>query len=332
MIPIMRPLLPPAKALLPYLERIDANRWYSNHGPLVRELEERLGAVFGAPVVTVSSATSALVACLMALDLPAGSTVAVPSWTFCASVNAIIAAGHKPFLCDTDYSYDIRHDAIMPVAYGGKSFDKDYWEKRCAMIGVPAVVDAASAFDSYAGAGLVGKVPVVISTHCTKVFGTGEGGFVACTDEDFLRRVREICNNGFNVARSVEHPGINGKMSEYHAAVGLAELDGWAQKRDAWLRVQDLYGDKKNWANSTHGIELGRPVGDVVAKLEARGIQARMAWYGVHEYPAYKKYRRTSMTGAARMLNESLFLPKYIGMTRAVVDGVLEALEDCLCA
>src|SRR5262249_23402697 len=75
------------------------------------------------------------------------------------------------------------------------------------------------------------------------VFGTGEGGAVVTTDPDLLIRSIQALNFGFMGARRSDIPGTNGKMSEYHAAIGLAELHGWDEKRVAYARVSDHYRD-----------------------------------------------------------------------------------------
>jgi len=78
---------------------------------------------------------------------------------------------------------------------------------------------------------LLGSVPVVLSLHATKAFGVGEGGAVVCCDRAKLRAAHAALNFSFAGIRETSGPGFNGKMSEYHAAIGLAELDGWSVKR-----------------------------------------------------------------------------------------------------
>src|SRR5262249_52882307 len=73
-------------------------------------------------------------------------------------------------------------------------------------------------------------IPVAISFHATKSFGIGEGGAVATTSRGLALRTQRVLNFGFFGSRNSRSPSTNGKMSEYHAAVGLAELDGWARK------------------------------------------------------------------------------------------------------
>ena len=86
---VARPRLPNAEAILPYLERIDGARWYSNFGPLLCEFEERMAGRFANPTVvtTVANATQALTLTLQAMDLAPGSYVALPAWTFVATAS-----------------------------------------------------------------------------------------------------------------------------------------------------------------------------------------------------------------------------------------------------
>src|SRR5262245_45514864 len=105
MIPIMRPLLPSAEQLLPYLTRIDGARIYTNFGPLANLLEGRLATRFGLPdegVVTVANATLGLALALAAQDPPPGSLCVLPAWTFVASAHAAVMAGLTPYFVDVD--------------------------------------------------------------------------------------------------------------------------------------------------------------------------------------------------------------------------------------
>ena len=103
----------------------------------------------------------------------------------------------------------------------------------------PVVIDGAAAFEGALRAPdeFLGEVPVVISFHATKSFATGEGGCIACTDVELVRRTSRALNFGFHETRDSRSASTNGKMSEYHAAVGLAELDGWDDKQAAQATV-----------------------------------------------------------------------------------------------
>lgn len=328
MIPIMRPQQPPLRKLTKHIQYIDNSRWYSNNGRLVKEYEGRLAERFNAPVVATSSGTSALTAAIMALGLPKRSLIACPSWTFVATPAAIVAAGHVPYFCDTpDHLMVDNTDfkAFVGVAPFGapllNTHKASHW-----LGGRPVIIDAAAGFDSFVN--LVGSVPIVFSTHCTKVFGTGEGGFVTCTDTAFLSAVSTIINHGIAPDRSVPTAGINGKMSEYHAALGLAELDAWPEKRAKWKQVQQWYGDRSPYVTSTHLVAVPDAV-EAKKILSAKGIDTRVAWYGCHQHEAYAYYPQADLSTTSNLMRTQLALPKYVDMTQHDVEYILEGLKSC---
>ena len=106
-IPVALPLLPRWDELASWMQQIDRSRVYTNRGPLCNELEARLAAHYGCAsgddaVCLTASGTLGLVACLLALDLEPGSICALPSWTFVASADAVVAAGLVPYLLDVE--------------------------------------------------------------------------------------------------------------------------------------------------------------------------------------------------------------------------------------
>lgn len=270
-IPVLRPRLPDAEALLPYLKRIDAARTYTNWGPLVREYEQRLAKEIGVPngaLVSASSATAGLAATALTL---AGRATAerplaiVPSYTFVASAVALELCGYQCFLADVDpqtWSLDPqalrarlkpeileRTAIVMPVAPYGRAVDQSPWKKFADETGIAVVIDAAASFEQLCAqpSRLIGSIPVVISLHATKALAAGEGGAIGCTDAALVERIGTALNFGFHGTRESISPSLNGKMSEYHAAVGLAELDGWKGKHAALQAVADAY--RKHFAN-----------------------------------------------------------------------------------
>ena len=105
------------------------------------------------------------------------------------------------------------------------------------------VIDGAAMFDvgckppGY----FFGTIPVALSLHATKGYGTGEGGAVVCTEPGYSSRRTQVLNFGFCEGRNSSTPSTNGKISEYHAAVGLAGLDEWSEKRMSFLAVAGRY-------------------------------------------------------------------------------------------
>ena len=323
-----RPLLPNADKLLPYLKRIDESRYYSNTGPLVFELEGRLSEHFGCGVVTASSCTSGLTACLTAWNLPKGSRISVPSFTFVASASAIIASGHVPYFFDIGFNWCLDVKGRMAVCVFGRPLASENPEPEH----LPIVIDGAAAFDTIKAS----ECPTVISTHATKVFSTGEGGLILSKDEAFLKTVREILNFGIDENRNVNYFGFNGKMSEYAAAVGLAELDGWADKRARWIetkrRCKAAFPKYRSlvegeWASNVYPIVLNRPSARVVRKMCERGMLSRK-WIPVHYLKAYENFPRTDMTYTNELAKNTILLPFSIDIT----DEEIAQIGEALCA
>lgn len=330
MIPIMKPKLPAAASLLPYLMRIDESRWYSNFGKLNEEYEGRLADIFKCSVVSCSSATVGLTAALMDVVPTKGSLIGMPAWTFAATASAIFSAGHLPRINDSIVHKNCGgHVVVLPL---GMPIDLGVWEE------LPTVVDGAAGFDALSQGlcGDIGNVPVVVSTHSTKVFGTGEGGFVLSRDKNLIDRIRKIVNQGMNPDKSVAMVGFNGKLSEYHAAVGLAELDNWGNKREEWLAIQRSYGEQTEYMTSTHSelVPEGVDVNTVVDALATMNIVARASWYGIcHLQKAYLAAGATvgDVSRTEELRRRTIFLPKFVGMLPSEIDYVKESFEK-VCA
>jgi dTDP-4-amino-4,6-dideoxygalactose transaminase len=295
-IPLLVPQLPDRQALEPYLDRIDLSRHYSNFGPLVQELEQRLAAQYTAQsslpleVVTVSSATAGLELALSSLELPPGSRVLVPALTFVASLTAILRAGHLPVICDIDpqswlltpeiADRSLQHgdcQAVIAVATFGQAQDTQAWSAWQQRTGIQVIIDAAAAYGSQWVEAV--DIPVVFSMHATKSLAAGEGGFVVTGQSDQRRMIKELSNFGINLSPDKDHPvghlsyaGTNAKLSEYHAAVGLASLNSWqaqANRRHAvFVQLRDTLqqscGDALTWqqgpapaAPTTFSVRLG---------------------------------------------------------------------------
>ena len=354
-LPVAQPLLPPAEAILPYLQRIDQQRWYSNFGPLVTDLEQRLGKRFAAPagVVTVSSGTQGLILALKALGARRGSLCALPSWTFVATAHAVLQAGLIPWFLDVDpdtWMLDPDHvrsrlwaapgavSAVITVAAYGRTPNIDRWCDFRRETGTPVLIDAAAAFDALDDA----RIPAVVSLHATKAFGVGEGGFVAGEDTDYLARVRQLSSFGFRGTREAHIPATNAKLSEYAAAVGLAGLDGWSATRARFLGVaQNLRialidapevefqpGWGVNWISSVCVVRV--PEGKleaVEANLTREGVDTRRWWgAGCHAGPVFAGCPRDALPNTLDLARSTLGLPFAADLDHASVNRIAGAV------
>jgi dTDP-4-amino-4,6-dideoxygalactose transaminase len=251
------PDVPGADAVLPYLRQIDANRWYSNFGPLVGEFERRLLAhlqsldkATGAPplvMTTLMTCYHALQIGLQLFRLPAGAKVLVPAVTFPACPLAVRHAGYEAVLADVDaanwqltpaiarkVAQNTKIHAVMPVAVYGVPVDAAAWDKFSEETGIAVIIDAAAALEAQ---DIPRKGLVAHSLHATKPFSIGEGGVLIGRDPALMTEARRIANFGTE-NRITLQDGSNAKMSEFQAAVALAQLDRWQdakQKRRAML-------------------------------------------------------------------------------------------------
>lgn len=334
-VPVMRPQLPTADQLLPYLRRIDAARTYSNWGPLNAELEQRLCVRFSLPeggVITASSGTSALVGAILATAGRASvrkPLAILPAYTFVGSAAALEQCGYQLFLADIDAETWLldpqrllaqidpsvlkQTSVVMPVATFGRPVPQAPWREFRDKTRIPVVIDGAASFEgaSENPTEFLGSIPVAISFHATKSFATGEGGCVVCGDAQLGGRVMRALNFGFYGTREAMAAGINGKLSEYHAAVGLAELNGAFELRRQMRRaVLEEYRRHFAAAGLAHRFTGASDLGSHYAiflcadedeattvqdLLMAVGVDSRL-WYGLgmHRHAHYRNALRES--------------------------------------
>lgn len=340
-IPVMRPRMPGAQRLLPYLQDIDSNGIYSNYGPLTRRLECRLAAHVGLPqgtVTSVANATLGLALALAAQTPVAGSLCILPGWTFVASAHAVVMAGLVPYFVDVDAERWVldpdrvedsiagapgKITAVMAVAPFGRPIDISAWDRLRSRTGLAVVVDAAASFDNL----VPGETPAVVSMHATKVMGIGEGGFVVSKDVALIADIRARANFGFSGSREALHPGVNAKLSEYHAAIGLAALDEWAATRAEWIGVARAYrrslpkpasptfqsGFGEEWIASTCVLSLRDIDAENLARcLAAAKIDSRQWWgSGAHAHPATASFPRSSLPVTTELARTTIGVPFY---------------------
>lgn len=352
-IPVARPLLPLAARIVPYLDEIDSGRIYSNFGPLVLRLEERLCERFGlsdGSVTTVANGTLGLMLGLMSSNAEAGSLCIMPAWTFAATAEAAMAAGLKPYFVDVEEnSWALSPEtvreavktapgpvgAVMPVAPFGCPIDTVEWDNFSRQTGIAVVIDAAAGFDKLRPSGVVS----VVSLHATKILGAGEGGFAVSTDVGLMEELRSRSNFGFSVSRQAAVRAFNAKMSEYHAAVALAALDAYPETREAFNAVVRLYqryagavafqdGQGDNWAAAACVVRGGvNFAANAADKLGRNKIQTRAWWErGLHLQPAFSECRREALPVTEMLADSTLGLPCFVGMGEADVRRVCSFL------
>jgi dTDP-4-amino-4,6-dideoxygalactose transaminase len=360
---VMRPQLPSARELLPYLERMDEARWYSNHGPLLRELEHRFAEHFGVSagqLAIVANGTVALSAALLAAGAQPGAKCLLPSWTFVGSAAGIWAANMRPHFVDVSSDTWMldpevirkRGDlaevgAVMVVSAFGAPVETQAWDAFTADTGIPVIIDCAASFDTVASvaAAAPGRSPIMISLHATKAFGVGEGGLLLSTDEDLVRRFNQICNFGVWDSPAGQILGYNGKLNEYNAAVGLAMLGKWAERRDQLARLTDKYarrlaqvgavttlpGYGTGWVSCYCNVRTEAESETVIERLARLGIETRRWWQsGVHVQRAYRHFSKDELEVTEDLARHVFGIPFYHDLTEVEFERVIESLENAL--
>lgn len=360
---VTRALAPDAEIFGQRTAGIFRSRWFTNDGPTVQELEEllaiRLGVSFCA---AFASGTVALQTALRALDL-SGEVITTP-FTFPATVHAITWAGLSPVFCDVDpetYNVDVRRveelisprtSAILPVHVFGNPCDVLALEKLARSYGLKIVYDAAHAFGSSYLERSIGSWGdlTVFSFHATKIFHTAEGGAAVGQDPRLCERLASLRNFGIVNEEEVRGIGTNGKMSELHAAVGLAVLERSAEEVETRQRLAAYYDERlsavegvvlqrfpheaiRNGYNFTIEIDarrFGLCRDEVHIALRAENIITRKYFSPLcSENESYRMLPSADpkkLPNAHRLASRILSLPLYGDLDFADIDRIVDAL------
>ncbi|MDD4606486.1 MAG: DegT/DnrJ/EryC1/StrS family aminotransferase [Dysgonamonadaceae bacterium] len=238
MIPITKPFLPPQEEYEKYLSGIWTRNWLTNMGPLSSDLEIKLKQHLNVNhLLFVTNGTIALQIAIKALDLK-GEIITTP-FSFIATTSSIVWEGCKPVFVDIDEnSLNIdpskieaaitkQTSAILATHVYGNPCDVLAIEKIAKKHSLKVIYDGAHAF----GVEVYGKSIFeygdisICSLHATKLYHSIEGGLIITKDPELLRKLAFIRNFGFNGPEAFAELGINGKNSEFHAAMGLANFE-----------------------------------------------------------------------------------------------------------
>ncbi|MFC3051705.1 DegT/DnrJ/EryC1/StrS family aminotransferase [Kordiimonas pumila] len=356
------PDLPDSTELEPFVAEMQANRWYTNFGPLTRRFEREM-ADFLLPnnaadiaVGTFSSATTALELVLKVMNLPQNARVLLPALTFPATALSVLNAGYTPVLSDVDAAswllspeiakaalQDTSFDVVVPVATFGRPIDPKAWLSFQKETGIPVVLDAAAALGVQ---DVEPELITVFSLHATKPFGVGEGGLVVTADADLVKRAQSLSNFGFlGTAGVVQQIGTNAKFGEYYAAVGLAQLRRWQAVTEKRRQVAAWYSDMlPDGIQRQQGHDAFIPAvlcvfcdgkaRHLTEKLASHAIQTRH-WYLplLHQHPALQCVDivggHAENLGVANHLQHGLFgLPFHGFLTKDDVAQICAILRD----
>lgn len=237
MILITKPFLPPQAEYQKILAGIWDRDWLTNNGPLVNQLELDLKSYLAVNhLLFVSNGTIALQLAIKALDL--GGEIITTPFSFVATTSSIVWEGCMPVFVDIDpHSLNIdptkieaaitdNTSAILATHVYGNPCDVDAIQRIAVKHHLKVIYDAAHAFGVQINNRSVFECGDIstCSLHATKLYHSVEGGLVFTKDPAMLKKIASMRNFGFSGPEAFDELGINGKNSEFHAAMGLANL------------------------------------------------------------------------------------------------------------
>src|SRR5215210_1303555 len=355
-----------------------ASGWWSM-GPKVAEFEGAFGEALAARhALAVANGTAALHLALLALDCGPGDEVILPSLTFVAAANMIRRVGATPVFCDIVGEGDLNLDpedvdravspatkAVLVLHYGGFACDMASVLEIARTNGLRIIEDSAHAPESRwngRSCGTIGDIGC-FSFFSNKNLPIGEGGMVVTERDEVADRVRLLRSHGMTTLTWDRHrghastydvvlPGLNYRLDEMRAAMGLVQLRHLADENAARARLAARYASKLHGVNGyamAFADRLGEPASahhlavalvrdgesrDAVrARLAERRIQTSIHYPPIHLFSAYAD------AGPARPLPKTedaaaraITLPLFASMTEAQVDLVVDAILDAAVA
>jgi dTDP-4-amino-4,6-dideoxygalactose transaminase len=360
---VTRPELPSLADFIPDLQEIWDSRILTNGGPFHDKFEKALCEYLGVKHIALfTNATIGLVTALQALRIT-GEVITTP-YSFVATAHSLLWNGIKPVFVDIDpvtlnldpqqieAAITPQTTAIMPVHVYGHPCDVERIQAIADNYGLKVIYDAAHAFGVRCHCGSVlnhGDLSV-LSFHATKVFTTFEGGAIVCPDEKIRQRINYLKNFGFADEVTVVAPGINGKMSEFNAALGLLQLKGIDQALEKRRAIDARY---RLGLADVAGIRCIRAAGEMrcncayfpvliqpdyplsrdalYQRFRERNIYVRRYFYPlISEFPMYRglpSAAHRNLPVARQVAEQVLCLPIYPGLPHDQVDRVLDILK-----
>ncbi len=363
---VTKPHLPPLEEVVKLLEGVWDRRILTNAGPLHEQLEADLASHLGVEHLSLfANGTLALLVALKALRLQ-GEVITTP-FSFVATSEALSWNGLEPVFADIDprsfgldprsieASITPRTSAILAVHCYGFPCDVEAIQRIADDYNLRVIYDAAHAFgvNCHCGSLLQHGDLSIMSFHATKVFTTFEGGAIVSPDAKTKKRIDRLKNFGFVDEITVASNGINAKMSELHAAVGLAQLPGIDDAIARRATVAEAYGelladlsgltlpdfgqmDRPNYAYYPVLVSdqalLNRDL--LLEEMRSHGIVPRRYFHPL--IPEFQYYRSNPSADpcrypvSARLSGQVLCLPIYPDLSRADVERISAVIRGAL--
>ena len=358
---VTQPALPDIEEVLPLLKDIWERKILTNSGPLHEQLEKDLAEFLGVKYISLfANGTLALITALQALKVT-GEVITTP-YSFVATANSLWWNNIKPVFVDIEHRYcnlnpekiesaiTTKTTAIMPVHVYGNPCDVERIQDIADIYGLKVIYDAAHAFGVKLGENSIlnyGDLSI-LSFHATKVFNTMEGGAIISHDEITKKRIDYLKNFGFADEVTVVAPGINSKMNEFQAALGLVQLrhhDNNIEKRKIvneyyTKRLKGVNGisllNKKDGVTQNYSYfpifideeEFGISRDELYNKLKSQNIFVRRYFYPIiSSFPMYKNHTYNKILTQANTTSKSVIcLPIYPELETKQMDRIINVI------
>jgi dTDP-4-amino-4,6-dideoxygalactose transaminase len=358
---VTRPLMPDLKNYTNDLEDIWSSKWLSNGGAKHQELEKQLKEYIQAPNISLfNNGTTALMTAVQSLRLQ-GEVITTP-FTFPATTHVLAWNNITPVFCDIDpvrLTIDpkkierlitAKTTAILGVHVYGVPCHVEEIQDIADRHGLKVIYDGAHSFTTMHNGRPIADYGdiTMFSFHPTKLFHTGEGGALVYNDPNLKQRIEYLKNFGIKNEEEVILPGINGKMGELQAAMGLNVLPLVKGEQEKRSEIRNIYTTAFNGAkgitvvkvpeNTTNSQqyfclriseqEFGESRNEVYSRLRDNNIMARKYFYPlVSDYPCYNALssaRTDNLPVATQAAQEVLCLPFHSELSNECVSGIID--------
>lgn len=361
MITVTKSDLPDLGEYIEYLQKIWASRWLTNNGEFVQLLERRLEEYLKVKNLgLVANGTLALQLALKALDIK-GEVITTP-FTFATTTNVILWEGLTPVFADIDpETFNInpkdvekkitdKTTAILAVHVYGNPCYVEELQEIADKYNLKLIYDAAHAFGvEYKNQSVLNYGDLsTLSFHATKVFNTIEGGAIIIKDEELFEKLKLLINHGIKSEEEVVIPGINAKMNEFQAAMGLCNLENIDEKiqlrkkiyehyvgelADTTVKFQKIIASNYNYIYMPLCFEDTKKRNGIYSELIKNGIMPRKYFYPLTvDFDYFKEkgvnlVEKHSLNVASDITNRVLCLPLYPDLEMAAVDNIVSIIN-----
>lgn len=362
---VTQPDLPPLEEFLKYLQKIWESKILTNNGPLHQELEQKLCEYLDVKYISLfTNGMLALITAIQALKI-SGEVITTP-FSFVATTHALWWNNIKPIFVDIEPgTFNLDPDkieaaitptttAILPVHVYGNPCNVKKIQGIADRYNLRLIYDAAHAFGVKINGTSIADFGdlTILSFHATKVFNTFEGGAIICHDDITKQHIDQLKNFGITNETTVLLPGINAKMNEFQAALGILQLKYVEEAISRRKQVTEIYREAfreiqgitflPDFAGVAHNygyfpilintIKFGKTRDDVYNELRRHDIFPRRYFYPlISQFPTYNglnSARPGTMPVAERITKEILCLPIYPDLEIESVNNICEIIKN----